>query len=675
MKKFFIILFIIIILLIVGITIFVYTNKDKVTVAISKAVESATGQPLYTESIPSLSFFPTPGIELGKSSWGNPKTDEISVSVLKCIFRFSLLKLFSGNIAIDEISLDEPTIIIQKGNAQKKKVQPTNTTSSSNSTVPQKKNEKTPFQLPQINISSFTIKDGTLKFIDGRKQIVLNNLQLSAKNIYPQNTGKISIHTQASFQPENISFIIEGNTSIIPDRDILSIEHIKCTINPKSGLKIIAPITMTGTGSYLFDKHLLEKYDIQVTLDQFKINANGSIELNKLQGTTIVNASGSLKKLANALGIMLITPETKALENFSAQSTLDINGQYIQLTDLKVMVDDSQVTGEIALNLPNKLSGNLALTSINLNQYLPISLANHTPVTKMLTQPSTANISQNTLTDTQQQQQAPIATSSLPTLDVKVTADNITVSKLHIDKLSSQLQGTPSNYILDPCTFIFYESPVSIKGKGNLAIPKPRYEAVITSSHINLASLLTDISKTAVIRKGIIDLSAQIAATGSNSAELKQTLNGNATVNGKDIIIQFGALPIQSPELSQLSQQTFTELDGKLKAINGTVNIEQFILKGTPAAAAVTGSILLPNNTMKVNVDIAIRDTVIPLYIYGDLSNPSYQVDPARLLQGAVTKILNKKEKDIFNKIPFPQNAKESIQDTAEKVFNKIFGR
>ncbi|OMQ04541.1 asmA protein [Lawsonia intracellularis] len=670
MKKFFIILFVIIILLISGIAIFIYTNKDKITLAISKAVESATGQPLYTDSIPSLSFFPTPGIELGKSSWGNPDTNEISVELIKCVFRFSLLKLFTGTIAIDEIFFEQPSIIIQKKNAQNKKIQSTAAVTSTNAINPQE-DKKASFQLPEISISSVTIKDGMLKFFDGRKQIILTGLQLTAKNIYPQSTGKISIHTQALFQPENISFVTEGNVSIILDKNILSIEHIKFIINPKTGLTVSTPITIEGNGRYLFDKNLLEKSDIQVKLDQFKINANGSLELNKLQGTAVINASGSLKKLASTLGMMLITPETKIFENFSAQSKVQVNGQYIQLTDLKIMLDDSQVTGKLALNLPNKLSGNLSLTTINLDQYLPISFAKHTPVTKNLIQTSSVTTAQHTIKNTQQQ----TISSSLPTLDLKLTADSIIISKLHIEKLNSQLHGNPSNYVLDPCTFIFYESPISVKGKGNLTASNPRYEATITGSHINLTSLLSDISKTAIIKKGTVDLSAEITTTGSNSIQLKQTLNGKATIEGKDINIQFGALPVQSPELTRISQQPFTELNGKLKAVNGTINIEQFILKGTPVAAAANGSILLPNNTMKINVDIAVKDTVIPLHIYGDLSNPSYRVDPARLLQGAITKILNKKEKDIFDKLPLPQNAKESIQDTAEKVFNKIFGR
>lgn len=670
MKKFFIILFVIIILLILGISIFIYTNKDKITLAISKAVESTTGQPLYTDSIPSLSFFPTPGIELGKSSWGNPDTNEIFVSLTKCIFRISLLKLFTGSIAIDEIFFEQPSIIIQKKNAQNKKIHSTITATSSTTTNPQE-DKKTPFQLPEISISSVTIKDGMLKLLDGRRQIILTELQLSAKNIYPQSMGKISIHTQASFQPENISFVTEGNVSIILDKNILSIEHVKCTINPKTGLAVSTPITISGNGRYLFDKNLLEKSNIQVTLDQFEINANGSLELNKLQGTAIINASGSLKKLASTLGMMIITPETKAFENFSAQSKIQVNKQDIHLTDLKIMLDDSQLTGKLALNLPGKLAGNLSLTTINLDQYIPMAFAKHTPVTKNLTKMSSVTTSQHTEKNTQQQ----TITSSLPTLDIQLTAESIIISKLHIEKLNSQIHGNPSNYVLDPCTFIFYESPISIKGKGNLAISNPIYEATITGSHINIASLFRDITKTAIVKNGTVGLSAEITTTGSNSTQLKQTLNGNATIEGKDINIQFGALPIQSPELTRISQQTFTELNGKLKAVNGTINIEQFILKGTPVAAAATGSILLPNNTMKVNVDIAMKDTVIPLYIYGDLSNPSYRVYPEKLLQDAITKIINKKEKDVFNKLPLPQNAKESIQDTAEKVFNKIFGR
>lgn len=668
MKKFFIILFVVIILLISGIVIFIYTNKDKITLAISKAVESATGQPLYTDSIPSLSFFPTPGIELGKSSWGNPDTNDISVSLTKCIFRISLLKLFTGSIAIDEIFFEQPSIIIQKKNAQNKKIQSTAEVTSTNATNPQE-NKKALFQLPEISISSVIIKDGILKFLDGRKQIILTGLQLSAKNIYPQSIGKISIHTEALFQPENISFVTEGDVSIILDKNILSIEHIKCTINPKIGLAVSNPIAIVGNGRYLFDKNLLEKSNIQVTLDQFEINANGSLELNKLQGTAIINASGSLKKLASTLGMMIITPGTKAFENFSAQSKIQINEQDIRLTDLKIIFDDSQVTGKLALNLPNKLAGNLSITTINLDQYIPISFAKHTPVTKNLTQTPSVTNSQHTVKNTQQQ----TISSSLPKLDIQLTADSIIISKLHIEKLNIQIHGNPSNYVLDPCTFIFYESPISIKGKGNLATSNPRYEATITGSHINLTSLLRDIAKTDIVKKGTVSLSAEITTTGSNSTQLKQTLNGNAMIEGKDI--KFGALPIQSPELTRISQQTFTELNGKLKAVNGTINIEQFILKGTPVAAAANGSILLPNNTMKVNIDIAMKDTVIPLYIYGDLSNPSYRVDPTKLLQGAITKILNKKEKDVFDKLPLPQNTKESIQDTAEKVFNKIFGR
>lgn len=673
MKRFFIIFFIILVILIIGITIYFRINSDKITAAISKAVESATGQPLHTDTIPSLSFFPTPGVELGKSTWGDPKHDAISISLTRCVFRVSLTKLFVGTIAINEVILDEPKIIIHK-----EKIQKVQSITSENSPS-SKKDTISSFELPSVTIASFIIKDGTVTFIDGHKELLLTNVQAYAKNIYPQSTGKIFVQTNALCQPEGIALNAECTSSIIPNNTALSLENLKVVITPQKGLPVTSPITVTGNAHYIVNKNSFEVLNLQILIEQFTILANGSFNLNTMKGVTKIRASGSPKKLTHGLGFMAITPDPNVLENFSASTTAQINKTDIRLTDLEITLDDSQLSGNLNLNIPKSISGNLVLTSINLDKYLPLSIAQRNMTNKPIGQPPSNNNNNNNNTsslDTTNNNTSKIKSNAFtPDVNVQLTADTILLSKLHIQKLHSQIKGSHAEYTLSPCTFVFYESPISIIGKGNFSSGKPNYEASITGNNINLATLLMDISNSMIVKEGHVGLSANIKASGSTSMQLKETLNGDAKLNGNTIVIQFGKIPQGTPELINLATETFTKLDGTLKATNGIITIEQLLLIGSPVTATATGKINLPQHSINVTSDIAMKNTVIPFHITGNLSNPSYKVDPTKIIQDAVTKIMNKKEKELINKMPLPNDAKETINDAAEKVFNKIFGR
>ncbi len=661
MKRIIIIFLITLIILTLFLILFIHLNRDKIAHGITNAIKEATGQPLHTETIPELSFFPMPGIVLGKSTWGNPKTDKLSLSVTQCSFKISLFQLLSGNIAINEIFLEEPIITINYKN---------NSTPSKNSeamfteTVSNKD-----ISFPSITIASLTIKNGTILFYNNYRQLTIKELNVSAHDIKQEHLGKIDLSAFVSVQPENIAFSIQCNTSILPEINSIILKSFTTHIMPNKGLPFTTPIKISGKVRYLFNKKLLENMDLKADLKNFTATTKGSINLDDVSGDISIVANGSLKQLAQDVGVVFVTPERKALEKFSITAMCTLRNRAIQTKNLNILLDDSKITGNLAIDLPKKIEGTLAITTINLDHYVPMSIAQHNPIEKIIQSAPTKLPTKPTTIPKSSQQ-------NFPDLNLTLIADTITMAKLRLQSFNSKLAGTNNTYHLNPCSFIFYESQVSVNGTAQNLNTQPSYNINITTTNINIASLIHDLnlSKAAVVRQGSIQISAAMDSYGKNIEQVKHTLNGNAKINGKNIVIHFEAIPKAVAELTNLGKQTFTELNSNIQAKNGTLTLHKFILVGKPASASAKGFIILPNNSIKIHADIALNNTIIPVHIYGNLMHPSYGVDSIKIIQDAVKTMLNTGEKNIINTI-LPKNTKKNIHNATEKLFHKIFGK
>ncbi|OIN86635.1 MAG: hypothetical protein AUJ12_04980 [Alphaproteobacteria bacterium CG1_02_46_17] len=140
----------------------------------------------------------------------------------------------------------------------------------------------------------------------------------------------------------------------------------------------------------------------------------------------------------------------------------------------------------------------------------------------------------------------------------------------------------------------------------------------------------------------ISDVNVKIAATGLSPAALVQTLSGDGTVNGENIVVK-GVDAAQLADAAKGSykpldragtlfgsfgkgQTEFTTMNTEFVIQNGIVNFSKILFDGPKAILTSTGYINLPQWTIDLKNNMTVKDTDIPPFdftIKGPLDNPS----------------------------------------------------
>ncbi len=140
----------------------------------------------------------------------------------------------------------------------------------------------------------------------------------------------------------------------------------------------------------------------------------------------------------------------------------------------------------------------------------------------------------------------------------------------------------------------------------------------------------------------ISDVNINIAATGLSPAALVQTLSGDGTISGENIVVK-GVDAAQLATAAKGSykpldraeslfgsfgngQTEFTSMDSEFLIQSGIVNFKKMLFDGPRATLSSTGNINLPQWTIDLKNNMTVKDTDIPPFdftIKGPLNNPS----------------------------------------------------
>jgi hypothetical protein len=137
------------------------------------------------------------------------------------------------------------------------------------------------------------------------------------------------------------------------------------------------------------------------------------------------------------------------------------------------------------------------------------------------------------------------------------------------------------------------------------------------------------------------DVNVDINATGASPAALVQTLGGNGTMNGKNIIVQgVDAAQLASTakgsykpleragslfQTFQSGSTEFTDFNSEFTIQNGVVNFSKIFFDGPKATLNSVGNVNLPRWTVELKNTMTVKGTDIPSFdfsIRGPLDNP-----------------------------------------------------
>jgi AsmA protein len=375
----------------------------------------------------------------------------------------------------------------------------------------------------------------------------------------------------------------------------------------------------------------------------------------------------SLRKLAADMNIEL--PEmadSGTLETVALKSELEGSANHINAKQLALTFDQSNLTGQFAVNNFSKPGFNfkLKLDQIDADRYLPPVEEADSEKTKAANTPATTAAGGGSELPLDALRQI----NAKGSIDIgKMKATGLTSENIHvtIDAADGLVKLSPMRADLYQGK---YNGNVSLDARGNklkLAIDE-------SIKDVKAEPLLKDMTGEAKIT-GTANANAKLSGSGASVGEIKQTLSGNggfSFTNGalkginiaEAIRTAKAALSGQKPTKSDEPVQTdFSALSGTFTATNGLIDNQDLALKSPLLRISGAGQASLPKETIDYSLKVAIVGTIsgqggkelaelkgltIPVKIGGTFSEPKPKVDLASMVQDKAKQELKAKAEE-----------------------------
>lgn len=372
----------------------------------------------------------------------------------------------------------------------------------------------------------------------------------------------------------------------------------------------------------------------------------------------------SLRKLAADMNIEL--PEmadTSTLEKVELTTELEGSTNSINAKQLDLTLDQSRLTGQLAINNFSKPAFNfkLKLDQIDADRYLP-------PVEEGEAKPAASPATAAAGGGSQLPLEALRQINAKGTMDIgKMKATGLTSENIHvtINAADGLVKLTPMRADLYQGK---YNGNVSLDARGDklkLAIDE-------SVKGVQAEPLLKDMSGKAQIT-GTANANAKLTGTGATVDEIKQTLSGNGGFSFTDGAVKginiAGAIRKAKAALSGQKvadsdapvQTDFSTLSGTFTAKNGLIDNQDLSLKSPLLRISGAGQASLPKETIDYSLKVAIVGTIsgqggkelaelkgltIPVKIGGTFSEPKPTVDLANLVKDKAKQELKAKAED-----------------------------
>ena len=584
--------------------------------ALKQSIHSATGRVLDINGEIKLSLFPWLGFELGPSTLSNRQGFNQTKFALidSAQIRLKLLPLLLGEIELRAIKLNTAHIYLQ--------VDPHDQNNWDDMlTMP----ASTPLgQLAAPLIARLSINNA---IIDYTNQLTGQHYQLHQLTFNSRSTGQdslVEISLAAKFQANSpntqgqLTLSTETDTSRL-SRSQLSLPNteLKLTINSSGSgahgqIKLLTdiqanpqlqryafhntqitsqlqhPSLTTGQQAFSIETNIaidLQREEASLSSLQFSshhLQFSGELQLHRILSDAHFAAYFKLdpfdgQALMAQLGLTpLNASDPDAFKHIALQFKTQGNSQTVQLDDIHLQLDNSQITGSLATEITHQASRpqlqfNLHLDAINLDHYRAAQHAAHPS--------SSSSTKLSLITD---------LLSDLA-LDGQLSIDQLTLGGLHAEDIKLPIRARSGRIHINPATAALYGGQY----RGDMRFDSRQTPSISINenfTNIDIGPLMQDLRGEAFIT-GTGSAKAQLNSQGQNIEELTASLNGELSINFKDGSLQNFNLPQlirmaqrkhKQQTLSQThSQPTHTDFD----QLSANFQLENGIIRNQNLAA------------------------------------------------------------------------------------------
>jgi len=400
---------------------------------------------------------------------------------------------------------------------------------------------------------------------------------------------------------------------------------------------------------------------------------------------------GSPRSLLQALGQPL--PETSdrnVLENIEAGFDFKATATTMQLSKLKLRLDDSTMTGTLGIKNFTKpaIDFNLALDNIDLDRYLPprqpetVAAADADAVAKPAAtdvQPKAKSKAKSKAESGGQQANAnaknkqkaaagafPVEMLRALNLNGRLSIGVLKAYQLRSSDVKISVSAKDGLVQVFPARANLYQGTYTGNIRVDVRGKQPRIALDEKVAGVQAEPLLKDMLGEAKVT-GTADVALKLTAVGNRPPAIRKTLNGNArfaftdgVIKGMDVlgeIRQAYGLLRGKPQAAGVSNQTeFSAVTGTATVTNGVLNNPDLVGKSPLLQVQGAGTANLVTQLLDYRINATLVDSLegkgeltgrpIPVQITGPFAKPKVSVDLQQVLKQEAKKQLQKQLED-----------------------------
>lgn len=671
---------VLIIVALLALPLFVDPNDYKQT--LSEQVEKATGRTLVLDGDIGLSVFPWVALELGPLSLSNAKGFEAEhfAKIEGAQVRIKLLPLLKKQLEMDTVVLNGLQLNLEKnasGQTNWEDFGDKSTAASEKTNTESSTEANAGGGLAALSIAGVELTDANIVWSDKQAgaHYTIDKFNLATAPLVPGEPTSVALDFILNSAEPNTTAAIDLNSTLMVDMEKQRFALGDLTLKTKaSGEALPLPevnLVLSGSVDADLEQQTARISDLLVQIQDLalksQINASDILsETPSFQGQLSIDAF-SLRELAKQLAIELpVMADDSTLELVALNSALSGSNSHIQLNDLKLTLDQSQLTGQFAVNNfdTQALSFDLALDNIDADRYLPIADDAASAESTQVASPATASAG---------------AASELPLDALKQLnmKGRFNIGKLKVSGLQSQditinVDANKGLIKLSPLSANLYQG--QYQGNVQLDARQSQLKVSIDESldNVQAGPLLIDLNGDDKI-SGLVNGKVKLAGSGKTADQIKQTLSGQGQfaftdgavkgINIADSIRKAKAVLKGeiAPAPTEAPKTDFSSLTGSFKAKNGVINNPDLALMSPLLRVNGTGSADLGKEALDYQLTVAIvgsaegqlgkdlselKGLSIPVGISGPFSAPKPNVDLATLLRDNATQKVKDKVSD-----------------------------
>ncbi|NNJ91175.1 MAG: AsmA family protein [Gammaproteobacteria bacterium] len=658
------------------------------------AVEDNTGRKLTIDGELGLSVFPWIGIDIGKLALGNAQGfgDQPFAAIDNASVKIKLLPLLAKEVVADTITLNG----LQLNLAKNKKGETNWADLAGDSKADDIKDKDSPegVGLKGLAIGGFEINNATINWQDDStgQSYQVNNFQLNSGAISPGDPVELALALDLkSSEPQMTARLtLDGTVAVDDAIEKLTVLPLEVTVGasgdtfPNGALKASLSTDITVNLKQLavgLDNLSVKSGDLDLSGKVALLNLDKQMQLDGNLKLAKLNLRNWLASQGMALPEMA---SDKALSAFDAFVTMKSDGTNTNITNLKIGLDSSSISGS------GKLAGShigfdLNIDQINVDDYLPTQQAN------AAASPSGKASSGKPAPAADNTPLFPVET--LRPLDI---SGKLKISSLVVNKLTAEdvnVQVIAKNGVITTTKKVgrFYQGNFDGKTVLNVAGKTPKLAINANLQNLKAGPLLKDLAEKEVM-DGTGRFKMDINSSGNTVADIKKALGGtlsfrfeDGSVKGVNIskILRETKAKFEGktlPATNEPEQTDFSELSGSAKITRGVLNNQDLSAKSPFLRVRGAGTVNLVKEILNYTVQATVVSSSkgqggesikeleglnIPVKLTGPYTAPSYSVDWGKVL-------LSSQKAKVDEKVDEKkQELKQKLQD---KLGDKLKG-